>query len=74
VSKSGLAGRYPAAYANLSTGEDEPAVTFEPRDGRQPLVGPTEPVLRGDAPTWEDWLLVVRPAGTGSVGSVSAGP
>jgi hypothetical protein len=69
----GLApGAYRATFVDLRTGLEEPSVRFETSDGRQALGDLTEPAVRWDLPTWEDWLLVVRPAG--SVASVSSKP
>ena len=66
---------------NPRTGDDEPTVVFDTEDGRCPLAhlgraladmtaSPT--MFPRDTPTWEDWVLIVRP--DGSVGSVSDAP
>jgi hypothetical protein len=79
---AGLApGRYRATYVNPRTGDDEPTVVFDTEHGRCPLAelgraladmtaSPT--MFPRDTPTWEDWVLIVRP--DGSVGSVSDAP
>jgi hypothetical protein len=74
--------RYRATYVNPRTGAEEPSVVFEAAaDGRCALAdlgaalsemsSARTMFLRG-APTWEDWVLLVRPHGP--VGSVSAQP
>ena len=65
--------RYRATYVNPRTGHEEASVTFTTDDGRQPLGGLLESAMfTKDAPTWEDWVLVVRP--DRSVSSVSQKP
>ena len=79
---AGLApGRYRATFVNPRTGEDEPTVVFDTDDGRHPLaelgraladMTASPAMFARDTPTWEDWVLIVRP--DGSVGSVSDTP
>jgi hypothetical protein len=62
--------RYRATFVSVRTGEEEPTVLFETDDGRIALSDLTGPDTRFETPTWEDWLLVVRP--DESVSSVSS--
>jgi hypothetical protein len=65
--------RYHATYVNPRTGAEEQTAVFESEDGRRPLGGLVEsPTFPFDSPTWEDWVLVVRPVR--SVTSVSQAP
>jgi hypothetical protein len=62
--------RYRATYVNPRTGIAEPSVAFEAEDGRCVLaalgraladMAGTPTMFPRDAPTWEDWVLIVRP-------------
>jgi hypothetical protein len=53
---------YRATYVNPRTGADDISRVFTSHDGRMALaalVGPTR--LQTETPTWEDWVLIIRP-------------
>ena len=58
---------YRATYVDPRTGRAEPSVTFSTEDGRQPVRKLLDFSLSTpyfEAPTGEDWVLVIRPVGT----------
>jgi hypothetical protein len=67
-------GRYRATYVNPRTGDEEPTRVFTTDDGSWPLsrLGDKGSGIMAGQPTWEDWVLVVRP--DRSVSSVSQRP
>jgi hypothetical protein len=65
--------QYRATYVDPRSGAEAESTLFETADGRRALAGLAEsPTFPIDKPTWEDWVLVVRPVRT--VASVSETP
>lgn len=65
--------RYRATYVDPRTGAEWSSVVFEAEEGGRPLAGLADATRYArDAPTWEDWVLIVRP--DGPVSSVSERP
>jgi hypothetical protein len=77
----GLTARnsYTAIYINPCTGEEARSIDFTTDDGRKPLQefintkpAPFSTNHPPEAPSWEDWVLIVRPSG--AVRSVNEEP
>lgn len=65
--------QYRATFVNLRTGEEERSILFTTDDGTLSLRALSDsPNFPRDAPTWHDWVLLVRP--NRAVSSVSAKP
>lgn len=52
---------YECTYVNPRSGDDEPAVAFTTQTGRQTLAELSSPPRVTGSPTWEDWILIIRP-------------
>jgi hypothetical protein len=59
----GKGKKYSAVFTNPRTGAEHAAIVFDPKDGRQELKGLDPENPNREAPTLEDWVLIVRPVG-----------